>query len=54
MCIVNNSRDVIAQLFVLRNIKKYKVMIRENFVVLIKRKKFSNTLHIARDGEFIF
>ena len=52
---VNNSRDVIAQLFVLRNIKRYKVMIRENFIILIKRKKkLSNTLHIAPDGEFIF
>ena len=52
---VNNSRDAIAQLFVLRNIKRYKVMIRENFIILIKRKKkLSNTLHIAPDGEFIF
>ena len=34
---VNNSRDVIAQLFVLRNIKRYKVIIRENFIILIKR-----------------
>ena len=52
---VNNSRDVIAQLFVLRTIKRYKVMIRENFIILIKRKKkLSNTLHIAPDGEFIF
>ena len=52
---VNNSRDIMAQLFVLRNIKKYKVVVRENFIILIKRKKkFSNTLHIAPDGEFIF
>ena len=52
---VNNSRDIIAQLFVLRNIKRYKVMIREKFIILIKRKKkLSNTLHIAPDGEFIF
>ena len=52
---VNNSRDIIAQLFVLRNINRYKVMIRENFVILIKcKKKISNTLHIAPDGEFIF
>ena len=52
---VNNSRDIIAQLFVLRNIKRYKVMIRENFIILIKRKKkFLNTLHIAPDVEFIF
>ena len=29
-------------------------MIRENFVILIKRKKLSNTLHIAPDGEFMF
>ena len=30
-------------------------MIRENFIILIKRKKkLSNTLHIAPDGEFIF
>ena len=49
---VNNSRDVIAQLFVLRNIKRYKVIIREKFIILIKRKKkLSNTLP---DGEFIF
>ena len=52
---VNNSRDVIAQLFVLRNVKRYTIMIRENFIILIKRKKkLSNTLHIAPDGEFIF
>ena len=52
---VNNSRDITAQLFVLRNIKRYKVLIRENFIILIKRKKkLSNTLHIAPDGEFIF
>ena len=52
---VNNSRDITAQLFVLRNIKRYKVLIRENFIILIKRKKkLSNTLHIASDGEFIF
>ena len=49
---VNNSRT---QLFVLRNIKSYKVLIRENFIILIKRKKkLSNTLDIAPDGEFIF
>ena len=41
---VNNSRDIKAQLFALRN-----------FIILIKRKKkLSNTLHIAPDGEFIF
>ena len=52
---VNNWRDIIAQLFVLRNIKRYKILIRENFIILIKRKKkLSNTLHIAPDGEFIF
>ena len=48
---VNNSRDIIAQLFVLRKINRYKAMIRENFIILIKRrKKLSNT----PDGEFIF
>ena len=51
---VNNSRDITVQLFVLRNIKRYKVLIRENFIILIKRKKkLPNTLHIAPDGEFI-
>ena len=51
---INNSSDITAQLFALRNIKRYKVIIRENFIILIKRKKkFSNTLHIAPDGEFI-
>ena len=50
----NNSRDITAQLFVLRNIKRYKVLIRENFIILIKRKKkLSNTQHIAPNGEFI-
>ena len=34
---VNNLRDITAQLFVLRNKKKYKVLIRENFIILIKR-----------------
>ena len=52
---VNNSRDIIAQLFVLRNIKRYKVFIRENVIILIKRKnKLSNTLHIAPNGQFLF
>ena len=51
---VNNSRDITAQLFVLRNIKRYKVLIRENFIILIKRKKLSNTLHVVPDSEFIF
>ena len=36
---VNNSRDIIAQVFVLTNIKRYKVFIHENFITLIKRKK---------------
>ena len=50
-----NSRDITAQLFVLRNKKRYKVLIRENFITLIKRtKKLRNTLHIAPDDEFIF
>ena len=48
---VNNARDITAQLFVLRNKKRYKVLIRENFIILIKRKKkLPNTLHIALDG----
>ena len=52
---VKNSRDITVQLFVVRNQKRYKVLIRENFIILIKRKKkFPNTLHIAPDGEFIF
>ena len=52
---VNNSRDITAQLFVLRKIKRYNVLISENFIILIKRKKkLSNTVHIAPDGEFIF
>ena len=50
---VNNSRDITAQLFALRNIKRYKVFIRVNFIILIKRKKLSNSLHIAPDGKFI-
>ena len=30
-------------------------MIRENFIILMKRnKKLSNALHIAPDGEFMF
>ena len=52
---VNNSRDMTAQLFVLRNRKRYKVLIRENFIILIKRKKkLPNALHIVPDGESIF
>ena len=47
--------DIFAQLFVLRNIKRYKVWMRENFIILRKRKqKLTNTLHIAPDGEFVF
>ena len=52
---VNNSRDIIAQLFALRNMKRCKVFICENFIILIKRKKnLSNILHIAPDVEIIF
>ena len=52
---IHNSSDIAAQLFALRNIKRYKVMIRKDFITLIKRKKkLSNTLHNAPDGEFIF
>ena len=52
---VNNSRYITAQLFNLRNIKRYKVLIHENFIILIKcKKKLSNTLHITPDGECIF
>ena len=52
---INNSSDITAQLFALRNIKRYKVMICKDVIILIKRKKkLSNTLHNALDGEFIF
>ena len=52
---VNNSIYIIAQLLALRNIKRYKVFIHENVIILIKRKKnLSNILHIAPEGEFIF
>ena len=52
---INNSSDITAQSFALGNIKGYKVMIRKGFVFLIKRKKkLSNTLYNAPDGEFIF
>ena len=53
--LVNNSTVITTQFFLHRNIKRYKVFIRENFSILIKRKKkLSNTLLIAPDGEFIF
>ena len=52
---VNNSIYIIAQLLALRNIKRYKVFIHENVIILIKRKKnLSNILHIAPEVEFIF
>ena len=52
---VNHLDGVMAQLFVLRHVKRYKVMVREKFIILIKRKqKLSNTLHVAPDGEFVF
>ena len=52
---VDNSRDIIAQLFALRNINRCKVLNRENVIILIKRKtKLSNILHIVPDGKFIF
>ena len=52
---VNNSIYIIAQLLALRNIKRYKVFIHENVIILIKRKKnLSNILQIAPEGEFIF
>ena len=51
----NNSRDITAQFFVLRNIKRYRVLIPENFIILMRRKKkLSNALHMAPYGEFIF
>ena len=47
---VNNSRD-----YLFLETKRYKVLICENFIILMKRKKkLSNTLHIAPDGELIF
>ena len=52
---VNNSGDITAQLFVLRKKKRYKVLIRESFITLIKRKKkLPNTLHIAPDDDLYF
>ena len=52
---VDNSSDITAQLFALRSIKRYKVMIRKGFIILTKLKKMLlNTLHNAPDGEFIF
>ena len=52
---VNISRDITAQFFVFRNIKRYKILIRGNFIILIIRtRKLSNTLYIAPDGVFIF
>ena len=52
---INNSSDITAHLFIPRNIKRYKVMIGKDFIILIKRKKkLSNTLHNAPDTEFIF
>ena len=52
---INNSSDITAQLFTLRNMNRYKVMICKDFIILIKRKKkVLNTLHNAPDGEFIF
>ena len=32
---INNSSDITAQLFALRNIKRYKVVIRTDFIILI-------------------
>ena len=47
---VNNSRD-----YLFLETKRYKVLICENFIILMKRKKkLSNTLHVAPDGELIF
>ena len=41
--------------YILRNLKRYKVMISKNNIILSKCKsKLSNTLHIAPDGEFIY
>ena len=52
---INNTSDMTAQLFALRNIKRNKVMMHKDFIILIKRKKkLSNTLHNAPDGEFLF
>ena len=44
---INNSSDITAQLFSLRNINRYKVVIK-------RKKKLSNTLHNAPECEFIF
>ena len=41
--------------YILRNLKRYKVMISKNNIILSKCKsKLSSTLHIAPDGEFIY
>ena len=45
---VNNSRDIIAQLYVLRNIKRYKVFIREIFIILIERRRSYRILYELR------
>ena len=45
---VNNSRDITAQLFVLRNIKRYKVFIREIFIILIERRRSYRILYVLR------
>ena len=53
---VHDLHEVAVQSFVLLNVKKFKSLVRENFVILIKRKKkiSSTLLHVAPDGEFIF
>ena len=52
---IDNSSDITGQLFDLRNMKRCKVTIRIYFIILIEgRKKLSNTLYNAPDGEFRF
>ena len=52
---IDDTDFITVQLFVLRNVKKFKVMVRDKFVILIKRKKRrSSTLHVAPDGELVF
>ena len=37
-CRVNKLDGIMAQLLILRNVKRYKVIVRENFILLIRRK----------------
>ena len=51
----NNLDPLMQQLFLYRHIRRYKFLISENFILLIKRRRRLRTMpHLLPNGELIF